>query len=137
MIGALLSAILLAVAGLHLLWAIGLWWPIRDEAALAQTVVGSPGVTRMPGAFVTSLVVVALLGAAWWPWYGGFAGPRVHQLGLGALAAVFGARGLASFTIIPRSGAEPAFKRADKRYFGPLCLLIAALFLTILLRGHT
>ena len=44
------SAALIVIAAVHLLWALGFWWPIKDEAALARAVVGTKGIDRMPGA---------------------------------------------------------------------------------------
>jgi len=42
---ALLASIgLIVIAAAHLLWALGIWWPIKDEAALARAVVGSKGI---------------------------------------------------------------------------------------------
>ena len=39
---------LLAVSTAHFLWSIGRTWPIRGEKLLAQTVVGTSGIERMP-----------------------------------------------------------------------------------------
>ena len=91
MIAAALAVVLAALAVLHGLWAIGVWWPIRDEAALARAVVGRPGITRMPGAVPSALVVVALLWAAAWPWLGPDLGPGLNRAGLIALTLVFAA----------------------------------------------
>jgi len=124
----LLTALLLAAALVHLLWAIGYWWPIRDETALARAVVGSPGITAMPGALPTSVVIVALLTGAWWPWFGDFAGPGLWRAGMAAMVLVFAARGIAPY--LPawrRLTPEQPFATIDRRAFGPLCLALAAL----------
>ena len=34
-LGLILSVVLVVIAAVHLLWAIGYWFPITDEAALA------------------------------------------------------------------------------------------------------
>ncbi|MGR3466460.1 MAG: hypothetical protein ACU0CI_01160, partial [Shimia sp.] len=60
----LVSATLLLIAALHALWALRIWWPIREEAALARAVVGTEGITRMPGPAWTWPVVAALIAAA-------------------------------------------------------------------------
>jgi len=52
---------LFTVAFAHYLWAFGNTWPIRNEALLAQTVVGRPGITKMPNRFVTFVVATALI----------------------------------------------------------------------------
>lgn len=131
-----LTLILLAIAALHLLWAIGFWWPIRDEAGLARAVVGQRGITRMPGALPASLVVVALMTAAWWPWYGMVAGPRLYLVGLAFLALGFALRGVAAYLpawrrLVP----EQPFARLDRAAYGPLCLLIAGLYVLVFLKG--
>jgi hypothetical protein len=63
-IALLASAGLIIIAAVHLLWALGIWWPIKDETALARAVVGSKGIKKMPRATSCSLVVVALLAVA-------------------------------------------------------------------------
>jgi predicted anti-sigma-YlaC factor YlaD len=122
----LLSLILLAIAAIHILWAIGFWWPIGDEARLSATVVGAAGITRMPGAVPCALVAVALITAAWWPWY---APNAIRTPGLILLALVFAGRGAVAYTRFWRrlTPQEP-FATLDQRAYGPLCLLIAALF---------
>ena len=48
LVGSLTFLPLLMAAFAHFIWAFGLTWPIRDEALLVRTVVGTPGATRMP-----------------------------------------------------------------------------------------
>jgi hypothetical protein len=123
---ALLLAVLLApVVLLHLLWAIGLWWPIRDEARLVATVVGVQGMARMPGAAPCALVATAELMLAAWPLV---AGGRWHDLGLWAAAAVLGLRGVAAW--LPgwrRLTPVQPFATYDRRLYGPFCLILALL----------
>jgi hypothetical protein len=120
-----LSIVLAAIAVLHLSWALGHWWPLRDETALARAVVGRRGITRMPGAVPTALVVVALLGVLRWVWL-----MRAHDhwlvtLGGLAIAAVFLARGAASLAgVMARLMPEEPFATLDRRYYGPLCLAL-------------
>ena len=62
LIGSLTFVPLLMVALAHLLWSFGNTWPICNETLLAQTVVGLPGITKMPNrllTFVVSLVIFA------------------------------------------------------------------------------
>ncbi len=117
-----LTFVLLMIAALHLLWAIGYWFPIRDEAALVRAVVGAAGTRKMPGAVPCALVVVALLFAVmclWWPH------SMARSLALGAIGAVFVARGAVAYAGFWRrlTPIEP-FATLDRRYYGPLCLLI-------------
>ncbi|SMP18173.1 DUF3995 domain-containing protein [Shimia sagamensis] len=129
----LISALLFVPAALHLLWAIGAWVPIRDEAALARATVGAPGITRMPGPIPCALVFVALLFAAALPHLTTF--PLRTPLLL-AIAAVFLLRGVAAYLpawrkLVP----EQPFSRLDQRYYGPLCIVVGASFLLFTLTG--
>ncbi|MBS8225852.1 DUF3995 domain-containing protein [Vannielia litorea] len=124
-----LSAVLIVLAALHLLWALGWWFPLGDERALARAVVGAAGIERMPGAAVTALVVVALLFAAAWPW---MAAGWFTTVGIAALVAVFLLRGGAAYLagwrrIVP----EEPFATLDRRAYGPLCLGLGTGFLIL------
>lgn len=124
-----LSAVLIGIAALHLMWALGWWFPIRQERALARAVVGARGIERMPGAVSCSVVVVALIFAAAWPW---MPGHRLTALGLAGLAAVFLLRGGAAYLpswrrLVP----EEPFATLDRRLYGPLCLVLGAGFLIL------
>jgi hypothetical protein len=120
----ILTLILLAIAALHLMWAIGWWFPIRDEAALARAVVGTAGITRMPGAVACALVVVALLAVIailWWPqgW--------LRTTGLWGAAAVFLLRGAVAYTpLMDGAAPEEPFRSLNRRWYSPLILLIGA-----------
>ena len=119
-----LSAVLAALAALHLAWAIGWWVPIRDETALVRTVVGTRGVTRMPGPVPCALVAVALAFLALLPFTPGFPGQRLL---LAAAALVFLGRGVLAYApfwrrLLP----EQPFSQLDRRIYGPLCLALGA-----------
>ena len=125
----ILTTILTALTALHLLWAMGFWWPIRDEAQLARAIAGFKGINKMPGAVPSALVAVALMAVIWlllgWP-HGTW-----RSLGLAAAAAVFTLRGLAAYTPAwRRITPEMPFVRLDRRYYGPLCLIIGAGLIT-------
>jgi len=121
---------LIVIAAIHLLWAIGYWWPIKDEAALARAVVGTKGITKMPGAGVTSLVVVALLFAAAWPWF-----PDaffLKSLGLFGIALVFQIRAVVAYApFMKRATPEQPFRRLDEAYYGPLCIAFGVIFMVL------
>lgn len=115
-----LSFILVVIAALHVLWGLGYWFPIKDEAALARAVVGFAGAQKMPGAVPCAVVAVALLLAVmclWWP------PSLLRSIAVGAIGTVFLARGTAAFTPIWRklTPTEP-FATLDRKYYGPLCL---------------
>ena len=122
MIEALVSAVLIPLAVLHVLWGIGFWFPIKDETRLVRAVAGFAGATEMPGAVPCALVAVALFMAVsclWWP-----PGP-LRFLALAVIGVVFLVRGVAAFTPFWRklTPVEP-FATLDRTYYGPLCLAI-------------
>ncbi len=126
----LLTLSLGVVALLHLAWALGLWWPISDEVELARTVVGAKDIDRMPGAVACSLVVVALMAAAVWPWYMAEGTAPFGHLGGWVIGLVFLLRGVATF--VPawqRLTPEQPFARLDRRVYAPFCLVLGALYL--------
>lgn len=127
------SAVLAALAALHLAWAIGWWVPIREEAALARAVVGTRGVTRMPGPVPCALVAVALAFLATLPLTPGFPGRRLL---LAAAALVFLARGVLPYTAFwHRLLPEQPFSQLDRQVYGPLCLALGAGLALLAMRG--
>ena len=128
-----LTAGLLAVALVHLLWALGVWWPLRDERALVRAVVGVTGAERMPGPIPCAMVAVACALAAsvpWWPegW------PRQAALVLGAGAFLL--RGAMPWMRPWRRVAlQEPFARLDRAAYGPLCILAAGGFLLLFVEG--
>jgi hypothetical protein len=132
-LAAALTTVLLLVAALHVAWGIGLWIPLTDEAALTRAAVGQRGRVTMPGAVPCALVAVALIAAAWLPWW---APGALRTAGLAGCAAVFLARGTLAYTAAwrRRVPAEP-FATLDRRAYGPLCLALGAGFLALALAG--
>jgi hypothetical protein len=125
---------LLMVAFAHFLWSLGRTWPIRNEVLLAQSVVGTPGVTQMPSKLLTLAVSLVLLAAGivalaladhtsggWW----------LTALGI-LLALVFIGRGVLGYTEAwrDRFPTEP-FATLDRRNYSPLCFWIGAGFLIL------
>ena len=133
LLAAILSTVLGAIALVHLVWAIGFWWPIRDEAALARAVLGTPNAAKMPGAIPCALVAVALLFAAVLPFDGDF---PLRGLLMPLIAAVFVLRGIAAYLPAWRARVptEP-FAHLDTRYYGPLCLVIGAVYFSLIIGG--
>lgn len=127
---------LLAVALAHLLWSVGANWPIRDEKLLARTVVGFPGIERMPpkimsfGVAVATLVACILAMSLADPEGGGAVLSAVGVL----LATIFLARGAVGYTDWwkKRTPEEP-FRTLDRKNYSPLCLGIGAIFLVLVI----
>lgn len=137
---AILLAVLLAViAMLHGYWALGGQWPGHGDTPLHRIVIGRKGMTGMPPRWLTALVAAAILLAAIWPllWAAliPYALPQtLIMLGVWALAAIFLLRGISGFT--PAFSAtlfDEPFHSLNRRYYSPLCLLIGAGFLALIL----
>ena len=136
LVGSLTFLPLFTVAFAHYLWAFGNTWPIRNEALLAQTVVGLPGITRMPNRFLTFVVATALIVCGIIalsladPVAGGFG---LTLLGV-VLALVFIGRGVLGYTPAWRARfpTEP-FASLDRKNYSPLCFWIGAGFLILVL----
>lgn len=136
-----LTLLLAAIAGLHAYWGRGGLWPAASEDELIATVIGNASARRMPSPGLCLAVALAIAVAAIWPLLlaqGPSAGtPRLLIFLAGfAITAVFLLRGIAGFLpawrrLHPR---EP-FASNDRRYYSPLCLLIAAGYAILLLQG--
>ncbi len=134
-VASIVFVILLTVALAHLLWAMGSRWPVKDPELLARTVIGRPGVTRVPR--LASLVIAVLVLSAgivalsladhdagdWWLTVAGV-----------VLAAVFLGRGALGYTAgwRARFSLEP-FASNDRRVYSPLCLIVGAGFLILVI----
>ena len=134
-IAALVFIPLLAVAIAHFLWSIGRTWPIKDADLLVRTVVGRPGVTRMPrlASFVVAVAILAagIIALSLADRTAG--GTLLNILGL-LLGAIFIARGIAGYTPQWRAvfPGEP-FATLDRKTYSPLCLFIGVGFLLLVL----
>ncbi len=140
LISSLMFIALFAVAIAHFSWAIGSTWPIRNEKLLAQTVVGTAGIERMPPRLASLAVAIATMAA-------GIFGLALadHDSGgawLSAIGALIGlvflARGIIGYT--PWWAAmtpEPNFRFNDRRVYSPLCLLLGVGFLALVIIRHT
>lgn len=136
LLAALIFVPLLAVSISHLFWAFGSTWPIRSEELLARTVVGRPGITRMPPRFASFVVAVLVLAAGIIalaladPVAGGSSLTFVGLL----LAAVFLVRGIIGFSARwRRAFPEEPFASLDRKTYSPLCLFIGTGFLLLVI----
>ena len=135
LIAAALGIVLIAIALAHLLWSFGIMWPIRDRKLLAQTVVGTPGIERVPfyvsfGVFVLTAIACVIAFSVADPTSGGMA-----LTGLAFLAGlIFLARGAVGYTAwwAARRPAQP-FRALDRKTYSPLCLVLGIGFLVLVL----
>jgi hypothetical protein len=134
-IAALVFIPLLAIAIAHFLWSIGRTWPIKDADLLARTVVGRPGVTRIPKAasFVVAVAVLAA-GIVALSLADKTAGGLVLNVVGSLIGVAFIARGVAGYTPQWRAAfpGEP-FATLDRKNYSPLCMFIGAGFLLLVL----
>lgn len=122
------SAALLGLAGLHAAWGLGSTWPLSDRAAFADAVIGTEEVPPPAACFA----VAGALGLA-----AAFVGgqprrvPSLRRLGAGGVVGVLTARGVVGLfgltDLVSPGSNSPRFRRLDRRYYGPLCLSLAAL----------
>lgn len=134
-IASVVFVVLLTVSLAHLMWAVGSPWPIRDPALLARTVIGLPGVTRVPrfAALVVSILVLVAgvlalsladhAAGGWW----------LTLIGV-LLAAVFLGRGTLGYTTGWRTRfSEEPFATLDRKNYSPLCLALGVGFLLLVI----
>jgi hypothetical protein len=135
LVAALVLVVLLAVAIAHFLWAVGSRWPIRDPELLARTVIGVPGVTRVPrfASLVVSIAVLAAGVAALALADHTAGGWGLTLVGV-ALAAIFLGRGLIGYTAgwRARFSAEP-FATLDRKNYSPLCIGIGIAYIVLVI----
>lgn len=138
---ALASAICLVlslIAVLHAYWAWGGPWPGHDEASLAKTVVGAPGMETMPPAGLTVLVAILIFIAGLLPLVFVSGVPSILPaslvwMGMVLIATIFLVRGILAFTPIFRSRhPQQPFATLDRRFYGPLCLVIGVGYVLVL-----
>jgi hypothetical protein len=133
-----LALLLAVIAGLHAYWGRGGLWPAASEQELIATVIGNGQARHMPSPGLCLLVALAIAVTALWPLLLAYGiGPAtLLRFGGFAIMAVFLLRGIAGFLpawrrLHPR---EP-FASYDRRYYSPLCLLVAAGYAALLLQG--
>ncbi|MEU4805326.1 DUF3995 domain-containing protein [Actinosynnema sp. NPDC023587] len=127
LVALLTAVVLVAVGGLHVVWAFSPW-PLRSREEFASRVVGVPA-DRLPSPGLT-LAVAALLALAGYlvAARGGVVGAPgpawLTVVGTAGVAAVLLLRGAGGLVSSARGGTE--FARLDRRVYSPLCLVLAA-----------
>jgi hypothetical protein len=132
--------VLTTIAAIHVAWGFGVRWPGKTEAELVTTVIGhrrdtmpSPSQCYLAALaiFIPGAIALMLAGRVQTP-----LPPWLVLLAGGAAALVFAGRGIAGY--VPawraRHSREP-FASLDRHYYSPLCLLLAAGFLVILINA--
>ena len=134
--------IIVAIAGLHLAWAMGSVFPARDEGELARTVTGFHLQDRMPPPSASLAVAVALFMAALAALALGMGayGPGRDALNVGGalLSLLFFLRGVAGYTAYWRHlTPEEPFATYDRRYYSPLSIFLGLCFLILTISHST
>ncbi len=115
---------LLAISMVHMLWAFGASYPVKDQASLARTVAGFKGIDRMPPKMASFGMSLAALAAGIWAlaltdestsW--------VLTAGGIFLSLVFLGRGAMGYMKFWRElTPEEPFATLDKKFYSPLSL---------------
>jgi Protein of unknown function (DUF3995) len=128
-------------------WGRGGSWPFRDREALVTSVLGIEGAAdgeeqifqsaaptpaqcyAVAAALTVGAALVAGRPKTW---------PRIRSSGVSVLVTVLGVRGLLGLTgrthLLVPAATGGTFVRLDRRYYGPLCVLLAGLSSTALPR---
>lgn len=137
-ISILIFVVLSVAACIHVIWGLGSTWPLHDKQALINTVVGTKGMTRMPGMGLTLFVAVGIAAAGVFALWGGGVVELplpmwMRTASIGVLAAIFLLRGMASYLPFgPIADTVEPFRSLDMRYYAPLILAIGVGYLALL-----
>jgi hypothetical protein len=135
-----LSVTLLAIAGIHIYWGLGGFWPGNNEASLVDMVIGMPAGTPIPPLWACAVVAVCLIvpaGAAlilaglfpnffpqWLAW--------APAAALWVSALVFLARGVSTYVSpLVESARATAFYALDRMIYAPLCIALGAALIAV------
>jgi hypothetical protein len=130
---------LTAIAALHVAWGLGMTFPAANRDDLFHLVVGATRQTELPSlpqclaaataiflSGATALLVADLVKLPAPSW-------MVTTLGV-LVTLVFAGRGVAAYTPAwRRRFAKQPFATMDQSWYGPLCLLLAVCFATLLI----
>lgn len=136
---ALFTATALTLVGaLHVVWMFSPW-PLRTREEFARRVVDVP-VEKLPTPGLTAAVALLLgvagylvvaraglvtaLGPGW-----------LSLVGTGGVAAVLALRGTVGLVMSSRRNTD--FARLDRRYYSPLCLVLAVSCAAVAVLGHS
>lgn len=132
--------VLTSIAAMHVAWGVGVRWPRSTELELVSTVVGYQR-NRMPSPnqcylaalaiYIPGIIALMLAGLI------DVAIPASFGMFVGIVAAsVFAGRGIAGYLPAWRAHfAREPFASLDRRYYSPLCLILAAGFALLLFNG--
>lgn len=121
------AAVLTGIAALHVAWGAGSTFPYANRETLADRVTGSSAAPRPRDCFAVASLLLIAAGLV-----GGVlpipdTARRIGSLGVASILGGRGAIGIAGKTgaIVPWTPSEH-FEQLDNKYYGPLCLALAA-----------
>lgn len=132
-----LFGVLAIIAALHFLWASGSTWPFGTQEQFVRSAIGMDSPTAMPGTVLTvavaTLILLAGTLALWGAALINLPLPEWSKpLFLWTLFTVFLLRGLSAYAL-PNLTRTESFKKLDRQYYAPLCLVLAGGYLSIAL----
>jgi hypothetical protein len=123
---------LIAIAGLHIGWAMGSSFPARDRDALVQHVVGAPIGQPMPGRIATWIVAIGLVAiaactAALRGWIDLPLPDAWLDVGALVMVAIFALRGIGGFfeVVLRPSIKGTPYMHWSRRLYSPIALGLA------------
>ncbi len=126
--GLIAALVLVAIAGVHGVWAREHWWPVGDPDDFRETVMGPTA--RLPRP-IESWTVAALLAvaAALTTWATVGDEPQLITIGVLVAAGVLVLRGAGGFVMSTFLQRDSRFAVLDRRIYSPLCLGLATAML--------
>lgn len=126
-------ATLLIIALLHVIWGLGILWPLKDEKSLVNAIAGFQAVEKMPPATASFFVAFIVLVAAAISLDLGrkvlIFPPKIALIGGAGVAIVFLSRGLLGYTRFwTKLTPEEPFRSLDSVLYSPLCLALGVSF---------
>ncbi|WP_294228242.1 DUF3995 domain-containing protein [uncultured Shimia sp.] len=124
---------LLVIASLHVVWGLGILWPVKEEQALVQAIAGFRGADKMPPAGASFLVAALVLVAAMIALdLGEISSLFPHIITIvGGVAVLFVFLGRAILGCTPfwsKLTPEQPFRRLDTVFYTPLCFALGGSF---------
>ncbi|MCF6326466.1 MAG: DUF3995 domain-containing protein [Devosiaceae bacterium] len=124
---------LLAISIVHMAWAFGATYPVKDEKMLARTVAGFKNIEKMPPRLASFAVSLLAFGAGIWALALTDPNPSLLLTAGGVLLTlVFLVRGIIGYSKFWRElTPEEPFTSLDKKIYSPLFIFIGTGFLTL------
>jgi hypothetical protein len=131
---AIAMVVFVAIAGLHVGWAVGSSFPARDHDALVRTVVGAPIGRPMPGKIATWVVAIGLVAMAGWTaalreWIDTPMPDAWLDVGALAMVVIFALRGIGGFfeVVLRPSIRNTPYMHWSRRLYSPIALGLATM----------